>query len=392
MPTQPCDQIATAARQTSPALIGRCALAGLTSFGIAVTAATAIEVTIEDDYSYPQRTDYDYGVGIQDIAFSDAHPDVGDIVLVTVDVHNFGLCRAAGAWGWYSSTGRSCWAEWDFDYATGKVVDIRYRCWDRDSVVDWRVELDGVHLADVSVPASENEESWKIVTLHDVPITAGPHTLFLGTYQMDWRPDYCIDWVEVGQLRIEAETYDRMGGNDPDPDLRGLGIYPAGVGLPTKSTELTVQIWEGDPLNGGTLLIETFVGDINTVIDSQHLFPGNTLEAHYIANGDKAAVRMNWIPEEAKTYDIHIVVDPHGKLTEIDETNNQASRQITVGCRGDVDGDGTVGQSDLGALLSSFGFSPGDPEFNPDADFDNDGDVDRDDLAVLLEAYGQPCS
>jgi hypothetical protein len=55
---------------------------------------------------------------------------------------------------------------------------------------------------------------------------------------------------------------------------------------------------------------------------------------------------------------------------------------------GDVDGDGDVDLNDLASLLSAYGSSTGDPDYNPNADFDNDGDVDLTDLATLLSNYG----
>jgi len=58
------------------------------------------------------------------------------------------------------------------------------------------------------------------------------------------------------------------------------------------------------------------------------------------------------------------------------------------GIPGDIDGDGDVDQADLGALLSAYGSSDGDPNWNPDADLDGDGDVDQADLGILLSNYG----
>jgi hypothetical protein len=57
-------------------------------------------------------------------------------------------------------------------------------------------------------------------------------------------------------------------------------------------------------------------------------------------------------------------------------------------CPGDVDGDGTVGTSDLLALLSAWG--PCDPDCDPALDLDGDGTVGTSDLLALLSAWG-PC-
>ena len=58
-------------------------------------------------------------------------------------------------------------------------------------------------------------------------------------------------------------------------------------------------------------------------------------------------------------------------------------------CPGDLDGDGFVGQSDLGILLSDFGCTDG--VGNCPGDIDGDGDTDQGDLGALLSAFGQSC-
>ncbi len=54
-------------------------------------------------------------------------------------------------------------------------------------------------------------------------------------------------------------------------------------------------------------------------------------------------------------------------------------------CRADLDGDGSVGVSDLLSLLASWGPCKGCP-----ADFDNNGTVGASDLLALLANWG-PC-
>ncbi len=53
------------------------------------------------------------------------------------------------------------------------------------------------------------------------------------------------------------------------------------------------------------------------------------------------------------------------------------------GCPQDLDGDGTVGASDLAIVLGSWGPCEGCP-----ADFNVDGVVDASDLAQVLGAWG----
>lgn len=311
-------------------VFGRNLVVALTMLFIGVLAvpSNGYDITIDDDYSFPQRNDYDYGLMPADIHFNNNSPSVGEVVTITAQVHNHGLCMATSGWGWYSSNGRSCWGEWDFDYPASGTVDISFRSRD-DVIVDWRVELDGVHLASPSVPGSGDAGFWKILTIHDVPINAGSHTIFLGTYQMDYYPDYHLDWIQVGAVHMEAENYDRMGGNDPNADLRGLRINPQGVNPPS-SNNLTVQMWDGDPSAGGSLICESFLGVTNTVIDAGHNYPENTIQAHYIENNGQGSLVCEWTPTEPGNHEIYLVVDPHEVLTEIDEMNNFALRDINV--------------------------------------------------------------
>ncbi|MFQ5806522.1 MAG: PQQ-binding-like beta-propeller repeat protein [Phycisphaerae bacterium] len=60
-------------------------------------------------------------------------------------------------------------------------------------------------------------------------------------------------------------------------------------------------------------------------------------------------------------------------------------------CLADLDGDGTVGLSDLATLLAAYGTSRGDADFNSDADLNRDGTVDLSDLAGVLAVYGEAC-
>lgn len=60
-------------------------------------------------------------------------------------------------------------------------------------------------------------------------------------------------------------------------------------------------------------------------------------------------------------------------------------------CPGDVDGDGTVSQKDLGVLLAAYGTQCGEPGYIAAADLDDDGHVGQGDLGILLGNYGLVC-
>ncbi len=66
------------------------------------------------------------------------------------------------------------------------------------------------------------------------------------------------------------------------------------------------------------------------------------------------------------------------------DARNTGVYKSSVDCPEDLDGDGTIGQSDLGILLASYNQDAG-------GDIDGDGDTDQADLGALLSAYGQDC-
>lgn len=63
----------------------------------------------------------------------------------------------------------------------------------------------------------------------------------------------------------------------------------------------------------------------------------------------------------------------------------------SIPCPGDLNGDFSVGLSDLTLLLASFGSSVGDPAYNPDADLDGNGSIGLTDLTLFLANFGASC-
>ena len=282
------------------------------------TSAGDYTITIEPDPSYPGWSDYDYAIGSDDISFSPEKPNLRENVTISADIHNLGLCQACGGWGWYSPEGRSSWGEWDFEYDKAETVNITFRAGDDspEPGAKYRIELDGEHLGDAQIPATN---SWYLVTIHNVSISPGNHTIFLGTYQMDLYPDIHLDYIQIGHLRMEAESYDRMGGNDPNPDWRGLSVYPI---------DIVVQFWDGNPHEGGVLISEQVVGKLQLVIDAGHQYPDYTYYAHYIENNGTATAKTVWTATEG-THDIYVLIDPNDDLSEVNEDNNIAYKTIT---------------------------------------------------------------
>lgn len=280
--------------------------------GKMVVGHNGYEISIEFDPSSPGWKGYDLSVENLEVEMgSDGK------VIIKFDIKNLGLCKATSGYGWYSADGRSCWGEWDFIYEGNGSTDIKFRVGDSspNPGATYRIELDGLLLGNVTVPAND---SWYIVTIHNVSITHGYHTLFLGTYNMDYEPDFHLDYIIIGEKRIEAENYTRMGGNDPNPDFRGLTVYPRDV---------KVQIWNGKPFNG-MLIKEIVVGREQTVIDRKHLFNEYTYTAHYIENNGVFSVKTSWDPSVTSPSEIYVVVDPSDDIKEMNEENNVVSADL----------------------------------------------------------------
>jgi len=84
-----------------------------------------------------------------------------------------------------------------------------------------------------------------------------------------------------------------------------------------------------------------------------------------------------------------IVDDPHDPVARVNSAFAIAFN-LAPACPADLDGDDSVGLSDLGILLSNFGTPEGAlPE---DGDLDRDGDVDLSDLSRMLAFFGEQCS
>lgn len=268
------------------------------------------DITIDPDPYPPGWNEYDYAVrGIKIYRH-------GLQRFISVEVENKALCMAKSAWGWYSSNGKSCWGKWNFTYERNEVVNIKFRAGDSspEPGATYRIELDGIYLGDAKIPATD---SWYLVTIHNVSITNGRHTLSLGTYQMDYSPDIWLDYIMIGNVRIEAEEYNRTGGNDPNPDLRGFTVYPRDIPL---------QIWDGNPDEDGELIAEVLVGKEQLVIDCNHEYSGNTYYGHYIENNGMYTVEVPWNPSGKFIHKIYAIVDPYDKLDESNENNNAATK------------------------------------------------------------------
>ncbi len=274
---------------------------------------TLYDITIVENDIHTEFLDIDLS-----ILSASAQPNENGYTL-NVTVKNNAYCMAAQQCGWYSETGRSAWGEWDFYQESDEMVNISFRIGEDvpEPGATYRFELDGLYLGDMTIPATD---TWYLVTVHNVTILQGDHTLFAGTYEMDYHPNYYIDYILIGNQRIEGEEYTRMGGNDPEPDWSGLYVCPGDV---------AVEFWQGDPYDSGILIGEIDIGKEQTVADSYHEYPEYTYITHYIENNGIYAGSYNWTPAvQNETYDVYVLLKSVVNMQHIHEEINLSNNVI----------------------------------------------------------------
>jgi hypothetical protein len=188
----------------------------------------------------------------------------------------------------------------------------------------------------------------------------------------------------LGMIALDMILYDHGPGPVPDADVE----YQANHDYDGQARALAEHVAGAMP-RYGDILAE--VGDNMNNTDSVAFW------------NDTAAISIR---ENQRISELGAGSNPHWhEATDLYETYTDADYEfgfnivkMLVGAvgelaganvLGDVDHDGDVDQSDLAALLVSYGRCAGHPDYNPDADFDWNGCVDLSDLAELLGYYGE---
>ncbi|MGQ9539686.1 MAG: carboxypeptidase regulatory-like domain-containing protein [Armatimonadota bacterium] len=174
---------------------------------------------------------------------------------------------------------------------------------------------------------------------------------------------------------------------------------------------LQVNIQAGNPNNGGTAVFDNirwnghllrrafaisgnielrdYGGDVTQVPIVTQLRQGGVAVRTETVYTDSAGNYV--IPDVPPgTYDVAFkashwlrVVVPNVTVADSDVTGVDTS--LT---NGDIDGDNEVTLFDFGQLVSAFGSSPGDSNWNPNADLDGDEEVTLFDFGVLVRNFG----
>ncbi len=123
-----------------------------------------------------------------------------------------------------------------------------------------------------------------------------------------------------------------------------------------------------------------------------YFYLGETNTNQDFANGIPIGPQLDR-PYEDETVVVQLpegeTLDGYGAISVWCEAVNVNFSSAAFVCRGDLDGDGEIGLSDLAILLSNYGATSG--ASHSDGDFDGDGGVNLSDLAKLLSLYGSVC-
>jgi hypothetical protein len=200
-----------------------------------------------------------------------------------------------------------------------------------------------------------------------------------------------IDWNNDGRKDLASGAYDGKihiflnEGTNTEPDFRSETLAQA------DGADLVVPSSRSSP----------FVGDLDDD-GRKDLLTGNTngqLLLYRNVGTDDAPSFSGYSNIEADDVPIDLPGTPRSRPFVCD-WNDDGLLDVLIGsgdgrvhlylghCVTDVDDDGDTDLSDLATLLTAYGATSGDPQYNANADFDGDGDVDLSDLAFLLGGYG----
>jgi len=205
-----------------------------------------------------------------------------------------------------------------------------------------------------------------------------------------------VDAMGISELPLHDTKLINSSG-DPIPHETGDGFFQSVTRdvavlsiTPSKTT-----IYEGRTINisvvvenQGDYFNETF--NVTLYYEST---PIDTKTVHDLPNGQNATLLFTW-----KTTGL----PPCGNYTlnaeaetvpyEMDLADNTyIDGKIKIKLMGDVNGDCVVDLLDLTSVALAFSSSPGDPNWNPEADLLEDGTINIVDLVTVVVNYGRTC-
>jgi outer membrane protein assembly factor BamB len=155
-------------------------------------------------------------------------------------------------------------------------------------------------------------------------------------------------------------------------------------------TESKLEVGQGYALNINSTVQNN--GDTAETFNMTAYANGTAIETKELTltNGSSTTVTFVWDTTSFVygNYSISAIA------TSVPDETNSTDNNIFGGCvvvtiPGDLDGDFTVGLTDLVILARTYGSRPTDPGWNPNADIDGNSVVGLSDLVILAQHYGQ---
>lgn len=163
--------------------------------------------------------------------------------------------------------------------------------------------------------------------------------------------------------------------------------YTNGIGMQT-TVDRTIQY--GAPAIHGTITLQDYAGapqQVTVLLRN----PGSLVTLQTITFTPAGDGTFSFPAPAPGTYDMAFKASHwlRKKVANVVVTGSGASGLTPSLVNGDVNGDNVVSLGDLGLLRSSYGFSTGDANFNPNADLNGNGSVTLADLGILRSHFSQ---
>jgi hypothetical protein len=217
------------------------------------------------------------------------------------------------------------------------------------------------------------------------------------TMWMDSDHDGVVDFDEINRFHTDPYNNDTYGLGINDKTMIEY-LYIDHLFGPPSSAGITIS----DLTASKSRVAQGYGLRINTTADN----PGDSAEAFNmttyangtaidtkeitVMNGSSTHITFDWNTTGFAygNYTISAYATPVPREPNI-AGNNVLGDWVVVTIPGDLNGDFTVGLSDLVVLAKPYESNPGGPKWNPNADIDSDGVIGRSDLAILAQHYGK---
>jgi len=166
----------------------------------------------------------------------------------------------------------------------------------------------------------------------------------------------------------------------PNHDVAAREVNPSATSLYEGNTLNITVIVKNKGLNTESFNVTAFYN--NSAIEKQTVTN--------LTSSDTTMLNFTWNTSGITPGNYTIKAEADIVENEYNSTDNTFINGIVyVKIPGDENGDGTVDDSDLAALVNAYGSRPATPSWNPDSDFNTDNIVNVLDLAILSRNYGK---